>query len=233
MEQKRGFGRLDGFHIKLIAVITMLIDHLAAVILYNRVPFEVYEWLRFVGRIAFPIYCFLLVQGFLHTSNVKKYALRLGIFALISEIPFDLALYGTWWFKESNNVFFTLLIGLLVIWGFEYFQEKFKVPGIVMGVILIVLGCYVAEKILCCDYGMAGVATIVTMYLLRNKIRVYGFILGILVLTLLTYSGELFALIGAIPIWYYNGKRGREIKYFFYLFYPLHLLVLWALTLIL
>ena len=211
----------------------MFIDHLAAVILYNRLPFEVYEWLRFVGRIAFPIYCFFLVQGFMHTSNVKKYALRLGVFALISEIPFDLALYGTWWFKDSNNVFFTLLIGLLVIWGFEFFHKRFQMPGIVMGAALIALGCFVAEKVLCCDYGWAGIATIVTMYLLRNRPQVYGYIMGVIVLTLLTYSGELFALIGAIPIWYYNGKKGKNWKHFFYVFYPAHLLVLWVVTLIL
>ena len=144
---------LTGYHLKLIALITMAIDHIAAVLIWrlyaasysitasmqlsNNIGdkivvwvaqnqdavYTVYEWMRYIGRMAFPIYCFLLVEGFLHTRNVGKYAGRLAIFALISEIPFDLAISGTWWIYSYNNVFFTLVLGLLVIWALSYIEK--------------------------------------------------------------------------------------------------------------
>ena len=149
-------NRLSGYHLKMIALVTMLIDHVAAVLIwrvyaasYNitasmqlsdnlgdklivwvagnqDIIYTIYEWMRYIGRMAFPIYCFLLVEGFLHTRNVVKYTGRLAVFALISEIPFDLAISGRWWDANSNNVFFTLTLGLLAIWSLSY-CKKFKI----------------------------------------------------------------------------------------------------------
>ena len=117
---------ISGYWLKLIAVISMLIDHTSAVILEQIPGLENPAFLmRIIGRLAFPIYCFLLVEGFYHTRSRAKYAGRLFLFALISEVPFDLAFSRRMWDFSSNNVFFTLLFGLLVIWGVEGIKQKF------------------------------------------------------------------------------------------------------------
>lgn len=143
MTKKRG---ISGSTLKLIAIFVMLIDHIAATILeqtllsrgffnYNTVAsidaaniqlYTIYRFMRGIGRLGFPLFCFLLVEGFVHTRNKGKYALRLGIFALISEIPFDLAFHGNAFYFEYQNVFFTLLIGFLVMWGFQVIRDKLK-----------------------------------------------------------------------------------------------------------
>ena len=271
---KRG---ISGFDLKLIAIISMFIDHFAAVVIWGFInasykvggSYEIqassgimehillwvsnnresmwagYDVMRLVGRIAFPIYCFLIVEGFAHTKNVKKYALRLGIFALISEIPFDLAFNESWLATYSNNVFFTLVIGLLVIWGISY-VEKFHVVwkeknldpflGAVFtlgaAVMLIAAGVYIAEFMLFTDYGAAGVITIVVMYLLRRA-PLLGFSLAVLALTAMTNSNEIVALLGLVPLFRYTGARGKKVKYFFYVFYPAHLLFFWLITVVL
>lgn len=269
---KRG---ISGFDLKLIAVMSMFIDHFAAVVLWSIINasygiggimqvqdglmdrvllwvannrefvWTIYEVFRLIGRIAFPIYCFLIVEGFAHTKNVGKYALRLGIFALVSEIPFDLAFNDTWWDLSYNNVFFTLVIGLLVIWGISYVLKFYKawmekkldkflgsLFAIGAGVILVAGGSYIAEYMLCTDYGAAGVVTIVVMYLLR-QVPWFGFAMGVMTLTIMCSSTEIVALLGLVPLFRYTGERGTNIKYFFYAFYPVHLLLLWFLTVIL
>lgn len=116
---------ISGYWLKVIAVISMLIDHTSAVILEQIPGLENPAFLmRIIGRLAFPIYCFLLVEGFYHTRSRAKYAGRLFLFALISEVPFDLAFSRRMWDFSSNNVFFTLLFGLLVIWGVEGIKQK-------------------------------------------------------------------------------------------------------------
>ena len=140
--------KLTGYHLKLIALITMLVDHVAAVLIWRvyvasfqltaslqlsekigdkiivwvaanqELVYSIYEHMRLIGRMSFPIYCFLLVEGFLHTSNVRKYAVRLLGFAFLSEIPFDLALTGQVMDVAGySNVFFTLFIALVTIWA--------------------------------------------------------------------------------------------------------------------
>ncbi len=109
--------RLSGSDLKIIAVIAMFLDHLAATVLVRCLVtgvfwdqaawYEVYQVMRNIGRVAFPIYCFLLVEGFIHTSDRRKYALRLFLFALISEIPFDLAFNAQVLEFGYQNVFFT------------------------------------------------------------------------------------------------------------------------------
>ena len=121
---------ISGYWLKLIAVISMLIDHTSAVILEQIPGLEAPAFfMRIIGRAAFPIYCFLLVEGFYHTRSRAKYAGRLFLFALISEVPFDLAFSRRMWDFSSNNVFFTLLFGLLVIWGVEGIKQKFATNG--------------------------------------------------------------------------------------------------------
>ena len=122
---------ISGSTLKIIAIVTMLIDHTGATVLrailnqpnimdnlFNRdVWVSIYSASRSIGRLAFPIFCFLLVEGFVHTRNVYKYAGRMFLFALISEIPFDIALKGNLYIPQKQNVYFTLLIGLLVLIG--------------------------------------------------------------------------------------------------------------------
>lgn len=141
-------GGLSGSTVKIIAVIAMLIDHAAAAVLARYLVqgirsaadnqaawawqqehisfYLVYNVMRAIGRLGFPIFCFLLVEGFQRTRNVKKYALRLGIFALISEIPFNLAICGQTFHTGYQNVYFTLLLGLLALSGFRFFEKAEK-----------------------------------------------------------------------------------------------------------
>lgn len=242
MESQNTKTGLAGSTLKIIAIITMFIDHIGAAIFENTeiMDYLVYggdvsksfyiHWtladliLRLIGRIAFPIFCFLLVEGFLHTSNVKKYALRLGAFCLISEIPFNLAFFGQPFYGGHQNVFFTLLIGLLVLIGLKHFAGTDWKCGI--GRALCVLAGVFAAMFLKTDYEAFGVAIIIFFYLFHEKkiLRDITTMLSLIASTLV----EITALFALIPIHMYNGKRGISMKYFFYLFYPLHLLLLYG-----
>ena len=260
--------KLTGYHLKLIALITMLIDHIAAVVIWRayvasfaitdtmvnssslgdklvfwvaqnqEAVYSIYEMMRYIGRMAFPIYCFLLVEGFLHTRSVAKYGIRLFLFALISEVPFDLAITGQWWNMEYSNVFFTLVIGLGLIWAlsyiekfYEFWQEK-QFDSFLGKLIVLITGAFsaillggFAEIVLKTDYGMAGVLAIAAIYLFRQT-KELGFLISIVLLSVMSSSTEILALLMLIPLMKYDGTRGKNIKYVFYAFYPVHLLVL-------
>ncbi len=247
----------NGFTLKMIAVITMLIDHTAVALLsgtwtekaFSDTNYFFYFVLRLIGRFAFPIFCFLLVEGFFHTRSRAKFAIRLGAFAVLSEIPFDLALSehnmsvsDRLLNFKSQNVFFTLLVGFLVIWAIEWWMQpwlkqkkapktfseisKFFLP--ILGFILV--GALVAFAIKC-DYSLGGVVAIVFIYFARgerhpgmNMIR-SGLILAI---TGSAYT-ELVVPLGYPLTEFYSGQRGRNWKWFFYVFYPAHLLLLFLL----
>lgn len=247
MEKKRG---ISGSTLKMIAIITMLVDHVASGILGRYIVLEqslssvplsnewmqehfalvlTYQIMRWVGRLAFPIFCFLLVEGFVHTSNVKKYAGRLFLFSLISEIPFDLVFSGSLLEFSYQNVFFTLLIGLLVMWGQRIIEEKTQwnsVIRLILSILVIVAGM-AAAALLRTDYGAIGVACIVILYVLRKNRK--NQLLGGCV----SFIWELPAPIAFVPIAFYNGQRGWNIRYFFYLFYPVHLLIIYLICIVL
>lgn len=231
MNTKKG---IDANTLKIIAVITMIIDHTGAALVWklaytagtiNETWYLIYNIMRGIGRIAFPIYCFFIVEGLEHTRNVKKYLARLLIFALASEVPFDYALFGgfTW---SYQNVFFTLAIGLLCIWAMKglesrIFNVRMKWP--INGVI-IVAGVYIAE-LLKTDYGAFGVIIIILLYLFRKK-RLWQCIVGAV-----GFVWELTAPLSFVLLYFYNGEKGKKVnKYFFYLVYPVHLLILWLLA---
>lgn len=229
---------LSGSTLKLIAIITMLIDHVGAGILgrllvmdnwQNEALFQAYSVMRDIGRIAFPIFCFLLVEGFLHTSDRKKYAMRLGIFALVSEVPFDLAFNSKILEFGYQNVFFTLLLGLLTIMAFhELAEEKAQWNcwvRILAGILTVLLGMGAAE-LLRTDYGALGVLAVMVLYLLRNQ-RILQAVAGYLYFC----SWEPTSLPAFILMAFYNGKRGWKLKYFFYAFYPVHLLMIYLICL--
>ena len=239
---------ISGYWLKMIAVITMLIDHSAATIL-ERILVQMPSWapatvdnweqwyrldllLRGIGRMAFPIYCFLLVEGFHYTHSRRKYAARLFVFALISEVPFDMALNQSVLEFSYNNVFFTLFLGLLVIMAAYWVMERFssdnltsEIGRITLLVVIGMVGCALASYVISCDYGASGVIAIYIMYLLRSK-RELGFALAVVSLGVFSGELELLALLMLIPLHFYNGTRGKQHKYFFYAFYPLHLLLL-------
>jgi hypothetical protein len=324
-ETKKARKGVTGSTLKLIAIITMLIDHTAATILdrtlisrgmgkLNSNPQTVMDFMsdnaaiygvdmimRLIGRIAFPIFCFLLVEGFVHTHNKWKYAMRLGIFALVSEIPFDLAFRSKLLDFSSQNVFFTLLIGLLVMMGFEIIREKLGekkwLPVIAIGgsiavgysvtyllnriiqtiniylgaaqtgmrfnlsnVVILIIGvvsCILSlliyglmirkvslqkasirfadllvlfvgmllAQFLKTDYSAFGVLTIAVVCGLR-KSSFKAILGGCVTLTIMNLS-EITAFFALIPAALYNGKRGLNLKYVFYIFYPAHLLILY------
>ena len=215
---------INSFTLKLIAIVTMTIDHIGAVLFPQAAEF------RYIGRIAFPIFVFLLVEGFYHTKNIRKYEMRMLLFVALSEIPFDLAFYGRPFAWEHQNVFFTLTIGLIMldlIWKREKWRQ-----------LLIVAICMLAAALLSTDYGAGGILLIFIFYQFRNtdapspeymkKFFLKVFFLGII--SLFCYGAiECFSLFAMIPIFLYNGKRGPSLKYVFYIFYPAHLLVLYVL----
>ena len=216
---------MSGSILKLVAMISMLIDHTAAATLrfmsMNATQVQVYNLMRDIGRMAFPIYCYLLVEGFLHTTDVKKYLTRLGLFALLSEIPFDLAITGKVLEFGHQNVFFTLFLGLVSIWVVDFIQKK-RLP--VTGYVVVFI-CLCTAWMMHTDYAYTGVLVIIVMYLLRRK-KVLAFLAGCGLLLLFYGTGELPALVGIIFVALYNGRRGLNLKYFFYLFYPVHLALL-------
>lgn len=231
---------ISGCCLKIIAMISMLIDHTAAVLI---APFQnltpLYIAMRVIGRLAFPIYCFLLVEGFFHTRSKAKYAGRLFLFALISEIPFDLAFSQKLWDFSYNNVFFTLLIGLLVIWGMDALRQHFteekyhnvaKILRTSMMIAVLCGGCFLAG-ILNTDYSAVGILAIFAIYIVRES-KLMGSGIAIALLGFLAGFIEFAALLDLIPIYFYNGTRGKQIKYFFYAFYPVHLLILAAIAMI-
>ena len=213
------YQRMDGTVLKLIACLSMFIDQLGAVCFSGMMGF------RIIGRLAFPIYCFLLVEGAVHTHDMKKYILRMGIFALISEVPFDLAFYHRLVYTEHQNVFFTLGLGLLAIW----FLEHLDIPDVLYKLLVIIAAGLIAE-FFNTDYGFTGIAVICIFYYLRGQPQLKYPIAAIL---LAAMGGvEVYAVLALIPILLYNGQRGRQTKvmqYGFYIFYPTHLLLIAAL----
>lgn len=241
---------VSGSTLKMIAVVTMLIDHFAAGVLgrylamngigsldinnmagidqwmnQNAALYSTYNIMRMIGRVAFPIYCFLLVEGFEHTRNRVKYAARLLLFAVISEVPFDLVFSGEILEFGYQNVFFTLFFGLLAMMGLRYIEEREDLQMMIKPLwnFVVIAACMFAAQFAQTDYAAIGVLCITVLYLFRKK-KKYQTIAGCV-----AFLWELTAPLAFIPIWFYNGKRGWNIKYFFYLFYPVHLLLLYLL----
>ena len=333
MEEKKG---ITGSTLKLIAIVTMLIDHIGATLVERTMYANGYleamtdqekavEWMmdfknlglyfldmfmRLIGRIAFPIFIFLLVQGFMHTHSKAKYVLRMAIFCIIAEIPFNLAINCTLTTPYFQSVFFTLTIGLLVMWGMDTLKNKtfegalpkilkfvsffcfgafffymfiqtifggilipllpvkewnvlvhpfgldlnvpnknFLIACVICGIIsLIVFSIVTAKKeenavisealswfpvyagllagdFLMTDYAGLGVLAIVMAYIFREK-KVQSMLMTVIVLTVMNPM-EATSFLDLIFVKHYNGKRGLNLKYVFYFFYPVHLLILY------
>lgn len=217
---------MDSYRLKLIAVISMLIDHTGFILFPDAL------WLRMIGRLAFPIYTFLLVEGFYHTKNVKKYLGRLFAFALISEIPYNLALYNHLFYLEKQNVYWTLALGLLMLVLLKRFKQPFVQAAIIAGASLVAEYCHFS-------YRYVGILMILCFYIFRinpgsrDKQLEIRFMQILSVFTLnysFLSSIQWIGGLSLLPIQFYNGQKGRHsFQYFFYIFYPAHLLGLYLL----
>lgn len=244
LSEKKGIA---GSTLKIIAVISMMIDHIAAVLIlmgiyYKLIPYArtavinygvnlnvIYLIMRAVGRISFPIICFLLVEGYIHTSNKKKYALRLFTFALISEIPFNLAFANKIFLPASrlNNVFFTLFLGICTMYIIELIENK-KINKVVtvLAIIATIVVFGAIAKLIKCDFKYYGILCIALFYIFREK-RILQILSGVIVFLYEVPASFGIVYLSLITIYFYNGERGLRTKCFFYIFYPLHLLILY------
>ena len=217
-------------HLKLIACTLMLLDHIGHM---NLIP-GYYTELRTIGRLAFPIFCFLLCQGFIHTRDRKKYMIRLGIGVLLAEIPFNLFVSGNVFCIEKQSVMVTLLLAFAMAMLME------KVEKIPLKLLLLVPFYFLAE-LLRTDYGGAGVM-MVAVFLLTEQLPRKLLWQTVLLLIVqffvdswrLTLFGilvplQVFAVFAMVPIALYNGRKtthSKAAQWCFYLFYPVHMLVL-------
>lgn len=245
---------MSALALKIIALSTMFIDHLFAscvnyhsidVLGISRLAVPVLDtnlyWLaRMIGRIAFPIFCFQIVEGVRYTRDWKRYMFRLALLAIISEIPFDLALNDFSFFDwSSQNVYWTLLFGMMIVTFMKLIDQPWKY--LVWPILVFGYG-YIAKNYFKTDYDWSGVACIAVMGLMNEPwekvfkpwtpqaqqlVRVVFAALGIFVLYFKN-SFELYAFAALLPIALYNGSKGyssKKLQYAFYLFYPLHLLL--------
>ena len=204
---------------------TMAADHFAVAFLEPWGP----AWLtlRLIGRLAFPLYCFLLTEGFCHTRSVGRYLMRLGIFALLSEIPFDWVNGEGPLTFSHQNVFFTLFLGLAALWGLVWFMNRRQPVTAVLwcGAMAVLAG------VCRTDYGAAGVILIVLLYYFREDPS-RRLALGYGVLLLGAGTMEFTAIGSFFLLGFYNGERGRGPRQLFYWFYPLHLLAFAAIRML-
>lgn len=226
--------------LKIIAMLLMLSDHIWATIIPGN------QWMTYIGRMAFPIFAFMIVEGFTYTSDYKKYAQRLLIFALISEIPFNLFYASSMVYPFHQNVLFTLLLGLVAIRAIDSAWRDPSMVGIARAVgitILTVLGGTLGMT----DYGGMGVLTVIMFYITGKLPYVWVWrLVGMYLLNIHFFVGEFiplekmgrtyefttqgFAVLALIPLVLYNGRKGTSSKVFqysMYIFYPAHMLILY------
>lgn len=233
----------------ILAMVLMLCDHLWGTIVPGN------DWLTCIGRLSYPIFAFMIVEGYFHTKNLKKYVLRMLIFALISEIPFNLAVGGAFFNPVHQNVLWTFLIAIGVMW----LNDRVKQKGcrlwlrILTAVGTVGVGALVGLLTMV-DYYHVGVLTVLVFYFFRGRkwwcylcqlacmIYLNFAMLGGFGYVFEVFGREVFfvrqglAVLALIPIWLYRGKQGyynKVMKYIYYGFYPAHLLLLGLLAIVL
>lgn len=242
MEKLKKFKVLNSFQLKSFAMFFMFLDHSYHTLFSNA------KWLNVVGRLAFPIFAFQLVEGFYQSSDRKKYLKRLLIFAVISEIPFDLMCYATAFYPFHQNVMWTLSLGLLLMMAVEKAKNGWKSMIIAVGSFCVI---YLASIIFMVDYNSLGILTILLFYFchkLPGKCRWICQLVGLIYLNEFYYKGfyydfsvfgvnfemnlQTFCVFSLLFIWLYNGQKGKvskKMQIFSYAFYPLHLILLYGL----
>ncbi len=243
--RRKGAGIWTGNFLKMIAVLAMILDHFAAAVMEQGIlaacngdPDKIRLFfdseagahfliadriLRGAGRIAFPIICFLLAEGFFHTRNRKQYLLRIGVCTVVSEVFFDLAIYDSWFYIGYQNAGFTLFLALLVLMGMQHFRRS---PA--MQILCIAAGSGVSWLIRS-DYCIVGIILPAVFYWFVNE-PVFQLIIGAIVSAAESVRFFGSAALAYLPIMLYNGKRGYwHLKYFFYVLYPIQFLALYLL----
>jgi len=232
---------MTSFILHIIAIFTMLLDHMWGT---SVVQSEIFTC---IGRLAFPIFAFMVVEGFFHSSDRKKYIKRMFIFALISEIPFNLMVSMRIINPFHQNVLWTFLIALLLM----QWNEKHKSKDDIVKMFFIILGTMVVGGLLgiitCVDYNAAGILTVLTFYYFKER-KWFNYLLQLILMYFINFKvlggigwdlsvaginfflpQQSIALLALIPIWLYNGKQGpynKIIKNIYWWFYPVHMLVL-------
>ena len=233
--------RLSCNALKLIACIFMLIDHIGYGILHNymiahameiapdqyKTLNTIYEVCRGVGRLAFPIFCFFLVEGFLRTHNVYKYASRLLVFAIISEVPFDLGLYGMMFKWDHQNILITFFIALLMLVSLRYLQSN--VLGLSRPVVYLTLVCAVVAfgdvaYLLKTDYSWKCMLLVAVLYIFREAGTAR------LLCGAVSTCWEKYAPISFLLLYFYDPEVRPKHKYAFYIFYPLNFLIIYMIA---
>lgn len=243
MEKDERTFCLTAAQLRWTALMAMLLDHLWATVVPGN------QWMTYVGRIAFPIFAFQIVEGFLHTSDLRRYALRLLAFACLSEIPFDLMYASAAFYPFHQNVMFTLLLGLLAVRGLDRARQERTAKAVALAV-LGLLGAWLLATAGMTDYGGMGILTVAVFYVFRGfPLARLGQAVCLVLLNMVFFQGEYlpvevfehtlelqtqgFALLALIPIWLYGGERGRggrALQYGSYVFYPLHMLALYLIV---
>ncbi|MBE6819535.1 MAG: conjugal transfer protein TraX [Ruminococcaceae bacterium] len=234
------FGGLTSNMLRILAMAFMICDHLWAKVVPGN------DWMTYVGRMTFPIFAFMISEGFIHTSNLKKYISRLLVFALISEIPFNLFYGGSWFYPYHQNVMFTLLFGLLAIMLIDKARKNKDAKTIVKSALLVIL-LGIASFIGFVDYGFWGFLIVIMFYLFRDfPFAWLAQLAAMIIINCELFEGQFiivdlfgksfefatqgFAVFSLIPIWLYGGRKGKSSKimqYGFYAFYPLHMIIIY------
>ena len=217
---KTKFG-LTAAHLRILALTFMLFDHLWATVVPGN------DWMHYLGRLAFPIFAFQAAEGYHHTHDFKGYCKRLGLFAILSEIPFNLMIIGSPIFPFHQNVMLTLLLGLLICKAWD--DRKWWKLAL----------CLLAGVLTFPDYGSTGVLTVLMFHVFRGQklvqllllfcINWFGFEGQQLLVGSFEIPVQAFAVFAFLPIALYNGEKGKggkALQYGSYLFYPVHMLIL-------
>lgn len=197
----------------------MFVDHIGFLF------FPEILWFRIIGRTAFILYAFMIVEGAIYTSNIQRYLKKILLWGILSEVPFDLFFHETFWYLESQNIFFTLLIGLL---GVQFISKNKNVLLQIVGVGIGMLLGYLLRV----DYSWYGVALIYSFYFFRQH-SVFKFLYSQILSSVFAITHnilQIFAFVGLIPIYFYNGKQGYKFGSIYYSFYAIHLLILYAVS---
>lgn len=233
MEKADKIRILDGTMLKIIAMVSMVFDHVGDMFFPDS------DWMRMVGRIAMPIFAFCITEGYIHTRNKNKYLMRMGIFALVSEVPFDLAFDGKVGLSHQN-IMLSFFLAILALMLFDLIRgSKDEIKGrysawrTMLGV-LAVIAMAVLAFLVKADYTMFAVASVFLFYAFKDTNHFVRPIPGVAFLALTRTVGYYCTTgLSIIPLLLYNGKKGKGLKWLFYAFYPGHLLLLYVLKMIL
>lgn len=228
--EKKGLDKikiLSGAQLKYIAFLSMLIDHTNKALIYPILNEGILQHISnlfdIIGRIAFPLFAFFVVEGFFKTRNRKKYLTNLLIFAVISEVPFDMFLTSTFFNTRANNVLFTLALSLITIWIIDILKNKLEnkppILWYLVSVVVIIISCFISMQF-GLDYEHHSIIIVYLFYIFYNK-PVVG-----CALAYLSIITEVWSILGFGLVLTYNGERGKQNKIINYWFYPVHLLIL-------